>query len=277
MLNILEAYDVAKLGFGTVDMLHLLTEVLKIAFADRGEASGDPAFMTVPVERITSKEYAAERRAGIDMAQAKQWTGGLLIKEGADTTHLTTADGMGNVVCTTQTINSLFGARFVVPGIGMVPNDYMATFDPRPGKALSIAPGKRVTTSMSPFMALRDGKIRYALGLPGGRKIFPSVLQALLNLIDHGMSLQEAVEAPRIWTEGPVVEVEHGIPPAIRMGLEARGHKLQIMPTVAGGMNGIQFHDDNTMSGTGCWRADGSAVGLGGGLARAGVRFVLPR
>ena len=277
MLNILEAYDVAKLGFGTVDMLHLLAEVLKIAFADRGEASGDPAFMKVPVERITSKAYANERRAEIDMAQAKQWTGGLLINEGADTTHLTAADGMGNVVCTTQTINSLFGARFVVPGIGMVPNDYMGTFDPRPGKALSIAPGKRVTTSMSPFMALREGKIRYALGLPGGRKIFPSVLQALVNLIDHGMELQEAVEAPRIWTEGPVVEVEHGIPPAVRMGLEARGHKLQIMPTVAGGMNGIQFHDDGTMSGTGCWRADGSAVGLGGGLARAGVRFVLPR
>ena len=277
MLNILEAYDVTAMGFGTVDMLHLLAEVLKIAFADRGEASGDPAFMTVPVERITSKEYAKERRAEIDMAQARQWTGGLLINEGADTTHLTTADGMGNVVCTTQTINSLFGARFVVPGIGMVPNDYMGTFDPRPGKALSIAPGKRVTTSMSPFMALREGRIRYALGLPGGRKIFPSVLQALVNLIDHGMELQEAVEAPRIWTEGPVVEVEHGIPPAVRMGLEARGHKLQIMPTVAGGMNGIQFHDDGTMSGTGCWRADGSAVGLGGGLARAGVRFVLPR
>ncbi len=277
MLNILEAYDVKAMGFGTVDTLHLLAEVLKIAFADRGEASGDPAFMKVPVERITSKEYAKERRAEIDMAQAKQWTGGLLINEGADTTHLTTADGMGNVVCTTQTINSLFGARFVVPGIGMVPNDYMGTFDPRPGKALSIAPGKRVTTSMSPFMALREGRIRYALGLPGGRKIFPSVLQALVNLIDHGMELQEAVEAPRIWTEGPVVEVEHGIPPAVRMGLEARGHKLQIMPTVAGGMNGIQFHDDNTMSGTGCWRADGSAVGLGGGLARAGVRFVLPR
>lgn len=277
MLNILEAYDVKTMGFGTVDMLHLLAEVLKIAFADRGEASGDPAFMKVPVERITSKAYANERRAEIDMAQAKQWTGGLLINEGADTTHLTTADGVGNVVCTTQTINSLFGARFVVPGIGMVPNDYMGTFDPRPGKALSIAPGKRVTTSMSPFMALREGKIRYALGLPGGRKIFPSVLQALLNLIDHGMELQEAVEAPRIWTEGPVVEVEHGIPPAVRMGLEARGHKLQIMPTVAGGMNGIQFHDDNTMSGTGCWRADGSAVGLGGGLARAGVQFVLPR
>jgi gamma-glutamyltranspeptidase/glutathione hydrolase len=277
MLNILEGYDVAALGFGTVDTLHLLAEVLKIAFADRAEASGDPAFVKVPVERITSKAYADERRAGIEMARAKKWTGGLLAHEGADTTHLTTADSMGNVVCTTQTINSLFGARFVVPGIGMVPNDYMGNFDPRPGKALSIAPGKRVTTSMAPYMALRDGRIRYALGLPGGRKIFPSVLQALINLIDHGMELQEAVEAPRVWTEGPVLEVEHGIPPAVRLGLEARGHTLQVMPTVAGGMNGIQFHPDGTMSGTGCWRADGSAVGLGGGLARPGVRFLLPQ
>ncbi|MBS0548683.1 MAG: gamma-glutamyltransferase, partial [Proteobacteria bacterium] len=212
MLNILEGYDVAAMGFGTVDMLHLLAEVLKIAFADRAAASGDPAFVTVPVERLTSKAYADERRAGIDMKNAKRWTSGITGREGADTTHLTVADGMGNVVCTTQTINSLFGARFIVPGTGMVPNDYMGTFDPRPGKALSIAPGKRVTTSMSPFMALRDGRIRYALGLPGGRKIFPSVFQALVNLIDHGMSLQEAVEAPRIWTEGPVLEVEHGIP-----------------------------------------------------------------
>jgi gamma-glutamyltranspeptidase/glutathione hydrolase len=276
MLNILEGYDVANLGYGSIDMLHLLAEVLKIAFADRAAASGDPAFVKVPVEQLTSKAYADERRTGIDMAKAKRWTSGIVGKEGADTTHLTVADGMGNVVCTTQTINSLFGARFIVPGIGMVPNDYMGTFDPRPGHALSIAPGKRVTTSMAPFMALRDGKIQYALGLPGGRKIFPSVLQALVNLIDHGMTLQEAVEAPRIWTEGPVLEVEHGFPEAVRQGLEARGHKLQRMPTVAGGMNAIQFHADGNMSGAACWRADGSAVALGGGLARAGVRFVLP-
>ena len=116
------------------------------------------------------------------------------------------ADGRGNVVCTTQTINSLFGARFIVPGTGMIPNNYMNNYDPRRGNALSIAPGKRVTTSMSPMMAVRDGKVRYALGLPGGRKIFPSALQALVNLIDHGMDLQEAVEAPRVWTEGPVLE-----------------------------------------------------------------------
>jgi len=276
MLNILEGYDVAKMGFGTTDTLHLLAEVLKIAFADRAEASGDPAFVDVPVERIVSKAYADERRAGIDMGRARQWPGGLLAKEGADTTHLTVADGKGNVVSTTQTINSLFGARFVVPGIGMIPNDYMSNFDPRPGNALSIAPGKRVTTSMSPMMAIRDGKVRFALGLPGGRKIFPAAFQALLNMIDHGMTLQEAVEAPRIWTEGPFLEVEHGIPEQVRAGLEARGHRLVRMPTVSGGMNGVQLDDDGTITGAACWRADGTPAGLSGGLARAGVRFVLP-
>ena len=180
----------------------------------------------MPVERITSKAYADERRAGIDLgARQAAGRGGLLAKEGADTTHLTVADGKGNVVTTTQTINSLFGARFIVPGTGMMPNDYMSNFDPRPGNALSIAPGKRVTTSMSPMMALRDGRVVYALGLPGGRKIFPSALQALINLIDHGMALQEAVEAPRIWTEGAVLEVEHGIPESVRQGLrDARPH-----------------------------------------------------
>ncbi len=277
MLNILEGYDIAALGFGTVDGIHLLAEVLKIAFADRAQASGDPDFVKVPVERITSKAYAKERRAGIDLGRAKRWTGALMEMEGADTTHLTAADGQGNVVSTTQTINSLFGACFIIPGTGMVPNNYMSNFDPRPGNALSIAPGKRVTTSMSPMMAARDGRVVYALGLPGGRKIFPAAFQALINLIDHGMSLQEAVEAPRVWTEGPVLEVEHGIPQDVRDGLEARGHKLQVMPTVAGGMNAIQFHDDGGMTGAACWRADGSPVALGGGLARAGVRFVLPQ
>ena len=277
MLNILEGFDIAKLGFGTVDTFHLLAEVLKIAFADRAEASGDPDFVKVPVERIVAKNYADARRAGLDLAHAIRWTGGLQAAEGADTTHLTVADGKGNVVSTTQTINSLFGARFVVPGTGMIPNNYMNNFDPRRGNALSIEPGKRVTTSMSPMMAIRDGKVRYALGLPGGRKIFPSALQALVNLIDHGMELQEAVEAPRVWTEGPVLEVEHGIPAEVRKGLESRGHALKIMPTVAGGMNAIEFHDDGSMTGAACWRADGSAAAMGGGLARAGVRFELPR
>jgi gamma-glutamyltranspeptidase/glutathione hydrolase len=195
--------------------------------------------------------------------------------EGAHTTHMTAADAMGNVVATTQTINNLFGAKFLIPGLGTVPNNYMNLYDPRPGHALSLAPGKRVTTSMSPMMALRDGKLAYALGLPGGKRIFPSALQALINLIDHGMSLQEAVEAPRVWTEGNALEVELAVPDSVRTQLASLGHKVLAVPTVAGGMNGIQFHDDGRMSGAACWRADGTPIGIAGGLARAGVRFGL--
>jgi gamma-glutamyltranspeptidase/glutathione hydrolase len=188
---------------------------------------------------------------------------------------MTAADAFGNVVATTQTINNLFGAKILIPGLGAIPNNYMNLYDPRPGHALSLVPGKRVTTSMSPMMALRDGKLVYALGLPGGKRIFPSAMQALINLIDHGMSLQEAVEAPRVWTEGNALEVELAVPDSVRAKLTSMGHKVQAVPTVAGGMNAIQFHGDGTMSGAACWRADGTPIGIAGGLARAGVRFGL--
>jgi gamma-glutamyltranspeptidase/glutathione hydrolase len=275
MLNILEGYDVAAMGFGTSETIHHLAEILKIAFADRAAASGDPDFVNVPVERLTSKQYAEERRRAIDSSRAQQWGAGVSQLESAHTTHMTAADAFGNVVATTQTINNLFGAKILIPDLGTVPNNYMNLFDPRPGQALSLAPGKRVTTSMSPVMALRDGKLVYALGLPGGKKIFPSALQALLNLIDHGMSLQEAVEAPRIWTEGNALEVEQAVPEAIRARLTSMGHRVVAMSTVAGGMNAIQFHDDGSLTGAACWRADGTPIGLAGGLARSGVRFGL--
>ena len=169
------------------------------------------------------------------------------------------------------------GARFLIPEVGLIPNNYMALFDPRPGHALSIAPGKRITTSMAPLIALRDGKPLVALGLPGGLRIFGTAMQALVNLIDHGMSLQEAVEAPRIWTQGPgaagPVEIETGIGGATQAELQAMGHALLPLPHVAGGMCAIRFHDDGLLEGAACWRADGTAIGLGGGLARDGVRF----
>src|SRR5450631_4272757 len=275
MLNILEGYDVAAMGFGSAETIHHLAEVLKIAFADRAAASGDPDFVGVPVERLTSKAYADERRRAIDSGRAQQWGAGVAQLEGAHTTHMTAADAMGNVVATTQTINNLFGAKFLIPGLGTVPNNYMNLYDPRPGHALSLKPGKRVTTSMSPVMALRDGRLTYALGLPGGKRIFPSAMQALINLIDHGMSLQEAVEAPRVWTEGNALEVEPTVPDDVRDRLRSMGHEVVAMPTVAGGMNAIEFHQDGTLSGAACWRADGTAIGIGGGLARAGVRFSL--
>jgi len=275
MLNILEGYDLTTSGFGTAETVHLLAEVLKIAFADRAAASGDPDYVNVPVERLTSKDYARERRGAIDLARAQAWGAGVEQLEGADTTHMTAADAFGNVVASTQTINNLFGAKFLVPGLGVIPNNYMNLFDPRPGHALSLAPGKRVTTSMSPMMALRDGKLVYALGLPGGKRIFPSAMQALINLIDHGMSLQEAVEAPRVWTEGNALEVERAVPESVRARLRSMGHHVVEMATVGGGMNAIQFMEDGSLSGAACWRADGTPIGMAGGLAKPGVRFIL--
>lgn len=275
MLNILEGYDIGGLGFGTSETIHYLAEVLKIAFADRAAASGDPDYVGVPVEKLTSKAYAEGRRRAIDPARAQAFGAGVTQLESAHTTHMTAADSFGNVVATTQTINNLFGAKIMIPGLGAIANNYMNLFDPRPGHALSLAPGKRVTTSMSPMMALRDGKLRYALGLPGGKRIFPSAMQALVNLIDHGMSLQEAVEAPRVWTEGNALEVEQTVPETVRAKLAELGHKVQPVATVAGGMNGIAFHDDGTMTGAACWRADGTPVGISGGLAKSGIRFRL--
>lgn len=276
MLNILEGYDIGALGFGSPESLHLLAEVLKIAFADRAAATADPAFVDVPVEKLISKTYAAERRAQIDRHKAQSWSAGVTAGESANTTHVTVADADGHVVTSTQTINSLFGARFILPGIGVIPNNYMYLFDPHPGKALSVAPGKRITTSQAPLMALRDGKPVYALGLPGGLRIFGSAMQALVNLIDHGMTLQQAVEAPRLWTQGQMVELEDGFPQATRDALTGFGHDILPVPHVGGGMNAIRFLPENAgggLEGAACWRADGTPIGVAGGLARTGVRF----
>ena len=273
MLNILEAYDIAGLGFGSTESMHLIAEALKIAFADRAVATADPDFVDVPVARLTDKGYAAERRRDIDTARARSWSAGILETAPSHTTHLTVADGDGNIVAATQTINSTFGARVLIPEIGLIPNNYMNNFDPHPGRVQSIEPGKRVSTSMSPMMAMRNGRVAYALGLPGGLRIFGSAMQALINLIDHGMSLQEAVEAPRLWTNGGPVEAEPAFAEASVEGLRTLGHEVQKVPHVGGGMCAIAFEEDGAMEGAACWRADGTPIGLAGGLARAGVRF----
>ncbi|HEY4171570.1 MAG TPA: gamma-glutamyltransferase [Rhodopila sp.] len=273
ILNILEGYDIQKMGFGTTETVHLLAEALKIAFADRAAATADPAFVRVPVEKILSKSYAADRRSRIDLRRAQAWSAEVAPETSAYTTHVTIADGAGNIVASTQTINSLFGARYIVPGTGMIPNNYMHVFDPHPNRASSVQPGKRVTSSMAPVIVTKAGKPVYAMGLPGGLRIFPSVMQALSNLIDHGMTVQEAVEAPRVWTQGHALELEGGIAQPVFEALRDKGHDVVRMPTVAGGMSTIHFHDDGTMEGAACWRADGTPIAVGGGLARPGVRF----
>jgi gamma-glutamyltranspeptidase/glutathione hydrolase len=275
ILRILEAFDVTAMGFGTPDTLHLLAECFKIAFSDRAVHLGDPINTEVPVAWLISEAYAAERRAEIDMTKAQAPIPGVPGPvESATTTHVTAADADGNMVAMTQTINNAFGAKVMAPGTGILLNNTMALFDPHPGQANSVSAGKRAVSSMSPTIVTQNGQPYLALGVPGGVRIFPSVLQALVNVIDHGMSLQEAVEAPRIWTQGQELEIEAAIPPAVRDGLAARGHHITEVTAVGGGMNGIRFDPDSgALSGVGCWRADGSPVALGGGSARPGVRF----
>jgi gamma-glutamyltranspeptidase/glutathione hydrolase len=273
MLNLLEAYDIAASGFGTPQTLHLIAEALKMAFADRAVATADPAFLKVPVAKLISKEYAAERRSFLDLARAKTWAAGLSNRESANTTHITVADHEGRIASCTHTINSLFGAKILLRESGLIPNNYMALFDPRPGLAQSVEPGKRVTTSMSPLILRKDGKPWAALGLPGGLRIFASTFQAVMNLVDHGMSAQEAVEAPRAWTMGGPLELEPGFAPEIGDALAGMGHEVLRVPVVAGGMGAIRFHPDGLMEGASCWRADGAPIGLGGGPAKPGVRF----
>ena len=273
MLNLLEGFEVGAMRFGSPDAVHLLAEAMKIAFADRAVATADPAFVDVPVERLTDKAYADQRRRLIDPARTRRWEPGVLGGESNSTTHVTVADADGNVVATTQTINGLFGACVRIPGTGMIANNYMFNFDPHPGRALSVEAGKRVFTSMAPMMVRRGERLLYALGLPGGLRIFPSALQALVNLLDHGMTLQEAVEAPRIWTEGGVVEMEEAFPDTVENEIVNRGHEVVRLQRIGGGMNAIAFGDDGSLTGAACWRADGTPVAIAGGLARAGVRF----
>jgi gamma-glutamyltranspeptidase/glutathione hydrolase len=274
MLNILEGFDVARMGFGSSDAVHLIAEALKIAFADRAVATADPAFVDVPIARLTSKAYAADRRDAIDMQRAQQWRAGVSSRrESANTTHVTVADADGHVVSATHTINSLFGASVMIPGTGLIANNYMYNFDPHPGRALSIAPGKRVFSSMAPMMVTDGRRVLHALGLPGALRIFPSAFQAIVNLIDHAMLAQEAVEAPRVWTEGSALELEPAYPDDLAEALRLRGHEIARVKCIGGGMNAISIGADGMMTGVACWRADGTPVGISGGLARAGVRF----
>lgn len=274
MLNILEGFDLASFGFGSKQSIHYMAEAMKIAFADRSRSTADPAFFDVPIDTIISKKYAEKRREKINESQAQSWVDGVsTFYESNETTHVTCADNSGLVVSATQTINGLFGSCLSVPGTGLIANNYMLNFDPHPHRALSIEPGKRVFTSMAPMMIEKNGAIKAALGLPGALRIFPSAMQAIVNLIDYEMDVQSAVEAPRIWTEGGILEIEEGISEDVYRGLLEMGHQVERVPRIAGGMNAITFEADGSMKGAACWRADGVPIGIGGGLARDGVTF----
>lgn len=275
MINMLEGFDVGSLRFGSVDHLHLFAEVLKIAFADRQRYMGDPSRVEVPVAGLTSKRYAAERarevgdEAGVYSPGRPSYYEG----EGLDTTHVSAVDSDGNMVAATQTLFSAFGSKVTVPGTGVLLNNCMGLFDPRPGRANSVAGGKRMLSSMAPTIVLREGAPYICIGTPGGTRIFPSVCHAIVNVIDFGMSIQQAVEAPRIWTMGipgtpeGKLHVEPGFCGEVVEGLRLRGHKVVEVPKVAGGMNGVLVDEAGLLHGAACWRADGTPIGISGGHA----------
>jgi gamma-glutamyltranspeptidase/glutathione hydrolase len=277
MLNILESYELNELRFGSVKHLHLMAETLKIAFADRQKYMGDPALVDIPLEGLLSKQYAKTRAREIE-ENAKIYTYGdpLSYQSNSNyTTHLSAMDSEGNIVAATQTLNGAFGSMVTVPENGILLNNCMALFDPRPNRANSVAGGKRMLSSMSPTIILRKGEPYLCIGTPGGLQIFPSVTQAIVNIIDFKMNIQEAVEAPRIWTmgikgtPGEKLLIEDGFPEEIRNQLRDRGHDVLTVYRVAGGMNGVLRDDKGMLHGGACWRSDGTPMGISGGKTRA--------
>ena len=274
MLNILENFDVASLVFGSADHLHLMAEVLKIAFADRQKYMGDPSVVDIPLEGLLSKGYAKKRSKEIRKRTAKNYSSGEPYgyqDESSNTIHLSAMDSEGNIVAATQTLNGIFGSMVTVPNLGITLNNCMALFDPRPNRANSVAGGKRMLSSMSPTIILRKGEPYLCIGTPGGLKIFPSVAQAIVNIIDFNMSIQEAVEAPRIWTmgikdtPGEKLIMEKVFPETTQEALRKKGHDVFTVNRVAGGMNGVLRDRKGMLHGGACWRADGTPMGISGG------------
>jgi gamma-glutamyltranspeptidase/glutathione hydrolase len=255
MLNVIEDFDLAERGAGSSASVHVVAEAMKFAFADRAAYLGDADFVDVPVAGLTSKTYAAELRGRINPPfwSRAPWTwfqSEIVVKvprsstpplDDAGTSHLSVADAAGNAVAITQTINTIFGSGITVPGTGIVLNNQMDDFsialntpnayqlvDTRGANA--IAPGKRPLSSMSPSIVVKDGKPFMVTGSPGGPRIITTTLLTILNVVDYGMNVQEAVSAPRFhqqWQPDKLF-VERAIPDDVIDGLRDRGHKVEV-------------------------------------------------
>lgn len=243
LLNILEGYPIADYGHNSSKTMHLVVEAARRVYADRAEWLGDPAFTRVPVSSLTSKAYAERLRAGIDPAKATPSAqiraGRAADLESPQTTHFSVVDAAGTAVAVTTTLNGGYGNGQVVAGAGFLLNNEMDDFSTKPGvpnmfglvggDANAIAPGKRMLSSMTPTIVSRDGRTWLVTGSPGGSRIITTVLQTVLNVVDFGMDVQEAVDAPRFhhqWVPD-VVEIERqGFPTDVVRALEGMGHAV---------------------------------------------------
>ena len=259
MLNILERFPVREFGAESADSIHLLAEVMRLAYADRSQHLADPDHYDVPVEWLTSKPYAEELAATIDMGKAKRSQdvapGAEPKPEGIDTTHYSVIDGDGNVALVNYTINFSFGSGVAVAGAGFVLNNEMDDFVAKPGvpnafglvggEANAIVAGKRPLSSMSPVMIFDGDDLLLATGSPGGSLIITTVLQLIVNVVDHGMNLAEATIAPRIhhqWFPDRLA-IETGISPDTIRQLEAKGHTVLQTINKMGSLQSVAYRD----------------------------------
>ena len=223
-LNILAEFPSARVGWQTVEGLHLRASAIARAFRDRFEHMGDPAVVKVPWERLLSPEYA--RAVAADIRRGKRAARRVARPSDECTTHVGVIDKQRNMVALTNTAVSLWGARVVVPGTGILLNNGMIWFDPEPGKPNSVGPGKRGLVNMVPALGFRRGQPAFTLGAPGGRGIVSAIPQVLSNMIDGHAAPQAAIEAPRLHTEGGEVLVSTRVSDTVLAGLARRGHKV---------------------------------------------------
>ncbi|VTU34698.1 Gamma-glutamyltranspeptidase precursor [Variovorax sp. PBL-H6] len=244
MLNILEGYPLKDLGFRSAEAVHYQIEAMRHAYMDRNSYLGDPDFVKNPLDRLLDKGYAEKIRAVIDPKKAgvsKDLKPGVPPHEGSNTTHYSIVDQWGNAVSVTYTLNDWFGAKVTAAGTGVLLNNEMDDFTSKvgvpnlyglvQGEANAIAPGKRPLSSMSPTIMTKDGKPVFVVGTPGGSRIITAVLHTLLNVVDYGMSVQEAVDAPRFHQQWlpDVTNVEtFALSPDTRKILTDMGHNLGV-------------------------------------------------
>ena len=256
MLNMLEPYDLKAMGWHSSQQVHTVAEVMRRAFADRAEFLGDTDFVKVPVTELLSRAYADERRKTIDDAHASTsrevGAGKPSGYESPQTTHFTIIDGAGGVVSSTYTLNDGYGSGVTAQGTGFLLNDEMDDFTSKPGvpndyqliqgEANAIQPKKRPLSSMTPTIVLKDGKVAFAIGSPGGPTIINTVLQLILNVVDYGMDIQAAIDAPRFhhqWLPDELYWEELEFNRDTRDALERRGHHFREKATSLGDAQGI--------------------------------------
>jgi gamma-glutamyltranspeptidase/glutathione hydrolase len=241
-LNILEGYPVGELGFHSAAGTHFLVEAMRRAYHDRNLNLGDPSFVTVDTGHFIDKAYAAELRQTIQPSRAtpsSSLPAPGVGKEGRNTTHFSIVDQDGNAVSLTYTLNDWFGARVTAAGTGILLNDEMDDFSAKPGAPNmyglvegpnnAVAPGKRPLSSMTPTIVTKDGKLLMVVGTPGGSRIPSAVIETISNVIDFGMSVTEAVDAPRIhhqWLPDEIGYERFGLSADTVAKLEAMGHRV---------------------------------------------------